>query len=178
MPVTSVFRVADLPQNRPTSFDIEPDAATLQGLADELQLSALRKLRFTGEIRAHGKTDWQLDGQLGATVVQPCVVTLDPVTTRIDTDVRRLYSAELSDPEGPEAEMPEDETVERLGSVIDAAAVMVEALALAVPLYPRKDGVALPEAVFTAPGKAALRDEDLRPFSALAALRDQMKKDQ
>ena len=176
MTVTTVFRVADLPQNRPTAFDIEPDAATLQGFADELGLSALRKLRFSGEITAQGKSDWVLSGRLGATVIQPCVVTLEPVTTRIDTDVRRIFSADFVELDRPETEIPEDETVEPLGAAIDAAAVMVESLALAVPLYPRKDNVEITDAVFTEPGKKALRDEDLRPFSALADLRKQMKK--
>ena len=36
--------------------------------------------------------------------------------------------------------MPEDDTIEKLGREIDLAAVMIEALSLALPLYPRADG--------------------------------------
>lgn len=171
----TAFRVADLPQNKATAFDLQPDAETRTRLADDLGLSALRKLSFTGQIKASGATDWELTGQLGATVVQPCVVTLEPVTTRIETPVRRLFLADLPEPEEEEVEMPEDDTQEQLGAEIDPATVMVEALSLALPLYPRKEGVELGQAVFTEPGKTALKDEDTRPFAGLAALRDQLK---
>lgn len=173
---STALRVADLPQNTATPFDLTPDATTLRSLAEELGLLALRKLRFSGEISAQGQRDWQLSGRLGATVVQPCSITLDPVTTRIDTDVRRTYVADLPEIEAEEAEMPADDTVDALGRVIDPAAVMAEALALALPLYPRKDGVSLDTNVFAEPGIAPMRDEDARPFAGLADLRDSLKK--
>ncbi len=174
MSETTAFRVADLPQNAPTEFDLRPGPETMRQLAEELGLSGLRKLRFAGRIAAHGARDWRLEAHLGATVVQPCVVTLDPVMTRIETDVTRLFLAEMPRPQGPETEMPEDDAIEPLGPEIDPAAVMAEALALALPLYPRKEGAELGEAVFAEPGKTPLRDEDARPFAALASLRDKL----
>ncbi len=177
MPDNTALRVADLPQNSPTAFDLRPDSATLAALADELGLLALRKLRFSGQINASGRKDWELTGKLGATVLQPCVITMEPVTTRIDTEVRRLYLADLPEIEAEEIEMPEDDNVEKLTSVIDPAAVMTEALALSLPLYPRKEGANLQEAVFAEPGQKPLTDEDVRPFAGLAKLRDALKKD-
>lgn len=174
---TDALRVADLPQTAPTLFDLAPGAEARAALARELGLSALRKLRFEGRITASGKRDWLLEGHLGATVVQPCVVTLEPVTTRIDTKVRRLFLARMPGTEADEVEMPEDDSAEALGAWIDPASVMAEALALALPLYPRKEDAELSEAVFTEPGKAPLRDEDTRPFAGLAGLRDALKKD-
>ena len=171
------FRVADLPQNRSTPFEICPDAAALGALAKELDLLDLRKLRFQGEIQAKGKRDWLLKARLGATVVQPCVVTLEPVTTRIDTQVQRLFLAEISLPEEAEVEMPEDDSVEQLGAEIDVATIMAESLALHLPQYPRKDGAELGEAVFTEPGQTPMRDEDTRPFAGLAALKDALDRD-
>ena len=115
---------------------------------------------------------WGLDGMLGATVVQTCVVTLEPVTTRVDQAIRRrflpgpgsgLRAAELVvDPD-------EDDEIEPLGERIDLGLVAIEALALALPAYPRKDGAVLP----TAPADAAGEDEP-KPFAALAALRGKM----
>ena len=177
MSQTPALRVADLPQNSPTPFDLTPNPAELKTLAQELGLSGLRKLRFSGTLRAQGKRDWMLVAQLGATVVQPCVVTLEPVTTRIDTPVQRLFLADLPETDAAEVEMPEDDTVEQLTATIDPAQIMIEALALALPLYPRKDGADLGEAVFAAPGTQAMRDEDARPFANLANLRDQLNKD-
>lgn len=172
---THALRVAELPQNAPTPFDLAPEADARAALAEALGLSALRKLRFTGQVQARGKRDWLLTGRLGATVVQPCVVTLEPVTTRIETEVRRLYLAEMPEVETTEVEMAEDDTIDELGAWIDPATVMEEALALALPQYPRKDDADLGEAVFTEPGKAPLRDEDTRPFAGLAGLRDALK---
>ena len=175
MTETHALRVAELPQNAATAFELTPDAEACAALAGTLGISALRKLRFAGQIRAHGKSDWLLEAHLGATVVQPCVVTLEPVTTRIDTQVRRLFLARMPEVETTEVEMTEDDNIEQLGTVIDPAAVMEEALALALPAYPRAKGADLGEAVFTEPGKAPLRDEDTRPFAGLAGLRDALK---
>ncbi|MDE4303705.1 DUF177 domain-containing protein [Phaeobacter gallaeciensis] len=174
---STAFRVADLPQNAPTPFDIRPDADALADLARDLEVNSLRKLRFEGEIRASGRRDWVLTATLGATVVQDCVVTLDPVTTRIDQKVRRQYMASYEEPEDAEAEMTEDETIEPLGSSIDPYEVMIEALTLAIPAYPRKEGQELGEAVFAEPGVKPMRDEDTRPFAALSALKEQLKGD-
>ncbi|MDV4144056.1 YceD family protein [Shimia sp. FJ5] len=173
------LRVADLPQNRVTRFDLAPTNERLNEIAEDLGLLGLRKLRFHGELRASGRTDWRLTAHLGATVDQPCVVTLEPVRTRIEADIERLFLKTLELPEeiDGEVEMPEDDTVEELGAEIDIETVMREALALNLPLYPRKDEAELGEAVFTEPGKDAMRDEDARPFAGLAALRDKLDGD-
>lgn len=169
------LRVADLAQNRPVPFELVPDEPTLAALAQELDLLALRKLRFTGTLRAQGKRDWALTGNLGATVVQPCVVTLDPVTTRIEAPVERIFLSDYIEPETAEIEMTEDERTEPLRAEIDLARILTEALALALPLYPRRDEASLGEAVFSGPGIAPMRNEDARPFAGLAGLRDSLK---
>ena len=169
------LRLADLPARKPTRFDLAPGPDDLAALAAELGLSGLRKLRFKGELRPDGRRDWRLEATLGATVVQPCVVTLDPVTTRIDEPVTRRYLAGMAEPEGEETEMPEDVSAEPLPEVVDIGAVMAEALALALPLYPRAEGAELGETVLTEPGKQALTDQDTKPFAGLAALRDKLQ---
>ncbi|MEL7126817.1 MAG: DUF177 domain-containing protein [Pseudomonadota bacterium] len=173
-PSAHALRVSDLPQNAETAFEIVPDAATLAELAQTLGLDGLRKLRLSGTVSGQGKADWVLQARLGATVVQPCGVTLAPVTTRIDTEVRRLYLRDYEEPEAPEVEMPEDETIEPLARWIDPEAVMIEALSLEIPEFPRASDAAMGEVVATEPGKQALRDADLKPFAGLAALKTQM----
>ena len=177
LPSDTALRVADLSQNAEVPFALRPDAAVLAEIAAALELSALRKLSFEGELRAIGKTDWRLTARLGATVVQACVVTLEPVTTRIDKTIERQFIADYADPEDPEAEMPEDETTEALGEWIDPAQVMKEALAIAVPDYPRKEGAELGQMVYAQPGTVAMTDEDARPFAGLADLKAQLEKD-
>jgi uncharacterized metal-binding protein YceD (DUF177 family) len=177
MTAKTAFRVADLTQNRPTPFDLRPDAAALRAISADLGLSGLRKLRFVGHIASQGRRDWVLQARLGATVVQPCVVTLAPVTTRIEAEIRRSFLDRWDAPDEFETEMPDDDNIEPLGTEIDPHAVMIESLTLAVPLYPRKDAAGLGKAVFTEPGRSALRDEDVKPFAGLADLRAALKRD-
>ncbi len=166
----SAFRVADLAQNKATPFEFRPGPDQLRALAGELDLLDLRKLSFSGQIEALGSRDWVLTGKLGATVVQPCVVTLDPVTTRIDTEVTRTYLAEMPEIEGDEVEMPEDDRVEALPATLDLSAVMAEALSLSLPLYPRVPGASFGQIDHAAPGTEALTDETAKPFAGLADL--------
>ncbi|MEY3003917.1 MAG: hypothetical protein RLZZ491_1093 [Pseudomonadota bacterium] len=166
--------LARLSRSGETRFAIEPEAPERAAMATALGLGALRKLRFAGQLIAEGRRDWRLEGQLGATVVQPCVVTAEPVTTRIDEPVLRRYLADLPEPEGDEIEMPEDDSAEPLPVSLDLMAVMTEALALALPLYPRAPGAELGEARFAAPGTPPLDDADARPLAGLAVLRDRL----
>lgn len=177
-PSGSALRVADLAQNASTAFEIVPDKDALSAMAEMLELTGLRKVRFAGEVRAQGQEDWLLTGTLGATVTQPCGVTLAPVVTRIDTPVRRVFLRDFAeDIDAPEVEMPEDDEVEKLGPWIDPDAVLIEALSLAVPDYPRAPDVSLGETVLTEPGKAPLTDEAVRPFAGLADLKAKLDKD-
>ena len=88
------LRVAALRNNQPTAFDLRPDEARRDALAAELGLLGLKKLRLAGEIRPEGRDAWRLEATIGATVTQPCVVTLAPVTTRIDEPVSRHWRPE------------------------------------------------------------------------------------
>jgi uncharacterized metal-binding protein YceD (DUF177 family) len=156
-------------------FSLLPDAAARQSAAESLGIEAVRKLRFEGVLEPVGRADWHLRATLGATVVQACVVTLDPVTTRIDTDVSRHYVADYAEPEGEEVEMPEDDTLEPLPDRLDLSNVMLEALALALPDYPRAEGAELGEANFAQPGVTPMTDDEAKPLAGLAALRDRMR---
>lgn len=170
--------VATLERRRGARFALEPDAEARAALAGRLGIEAVRKLSFAGSVMPEGRDDWRLEARLGATVVQPCGVTLAPVTTRIEEDVMRRFLAHPPvPPEGGEVEMPEDETEEPLGEAIDLRAVMEEALALALPPFPRAEGAELGEARFTEPGRTPLRDDDVKPLAGLKALRDSLDGD-
>ncbi len=167
-------RLAELSNRKPYRFALEPDAAARADLSETLGILGLRKLRFEGAIAPLGSRDWRLEAHLGATVQQACVATLAPVTTRIEEEVERSYLDHVELPQGDEVEMPEDDTVDPLPEVLDLGEVMTEALALALPPYPRAEG-AQGGGVFTEPGKAAMTDEDARPFAGLSALRESLE---
>lgn len=173
--------VSSLSQNKPTRFALVPSESERRALADVLDIPALKKLRFEGQITPEGKRGFALSAQLGATVTQDCVITLAPVTTRIDEPyaLRFVPPAQMdryaaTSREGDEMEMPEDETLEELGDVIDLNAVMQEALALSLPAYPRVEGTELSESTFAEAGIAPLQDADLKPLAGLAALKAKM----
>ncbi|KPN63127.1 Uncharacterized metal-binding protein YceD, DUF177 family [Aliiroseovarius crassostreae] len=172
---THPIRVADLSPNEATAFEIIPSEAQCRAIAADIGVPALRKIRFTGTLAPMGKRDWKMQARLGATVTQDCVVTLAPVTTRIEDEVSRHWIAGLvTAPEGDEVEMPDDVTQEPLGTEIDLGEVLIEALALALPLYPRAEGAALEAQNFTEPGITPMTDEAARPFAGLAGLRDKL----
>ena len=164
-------RLADLEGRKDHQFQITPSATARAEIAAELDISGVKKLRFEGRLMPLGRKDWRLEAKIGATVVQPCVVTLEPVTTRIDEAVTRNYVADMAEPEPGEVEMPEDDETDPLPAVLDLAEVMIEALALALPHFPRAQNVSLGSIQVTEPGKAAMSDEDARPFAGLASLR-------
>ena len=174
----TVIDLAALSARRPARFDLTADAAMRGAIARALGLVELRKLRFAGQIAPDGDRDWQLTGNLGATAVQPCVVTLDPVTTRIDTPVIRHYVAGLRLDDGPvETEMPEDDSQEPLSDRIDLLPLIQEALALALPDYPRSDAAGSGSHRAAPPGAEPLEDEDTRPFAGLAGLKARLEGD-
>ena len=175
-PSASALRVADL-ATKPKHFRLAPGRAALEAIALQLGLVALRKLTFEGSLKPAGKRDWHLDATLGATVDQTCTVTLAPVRTRIDQPVARRFAADYTVADAPESEMPEDDSIEALGTWIDPEAIMIEALSLAIPDYPRAPDAAFEGTQVADAGVAPLTDEALRPFAGLAELRDKLQSD-
>ncbi|WP_323036849.1 DUF177 domain-containing protein [Pararhodobacter sp.] len=167
--LTLSLRVADLPNRVGITFRMMPDAKSRAKLAEQLGVRKLRKLLFAGSLRPEGRHDWRLEGMLGATAVQDCVITSDPVTTRIDETVVRRYIRQLPAIEDVEVEIPEDDSIEQLPPIIELGEVLIEALALALPDYPRVEGATLDAEAL---GLDTQDPERRNPFAALAALKD------
>ncbi len=174
--LTYQLRTGALSSRKPTRFALTPDAATRAALAAELGLLTLKHLAFKGEVRPIGARDFLLEARLEATVVQACGLSLVPVETKIAEDVVRRYVADWVEPEGEEAEMPEDDTSDPMPEVIDAGSVATEALSLALPLYPRAKRAEWKPMAAAPEGIEPLKDEDLKPFAGLAALKDRLGK--
>lgn len=169
------FRTAGLSARKPTRFAFRPNAAERADIAAELGLIELPALSLLGEVRPQGRSDFVLEAQLEAKAVQPCSVTLAPVPCTLAEPVRRRYEADFHAPETEEAEMVDDE-VDPLPEILDLREIATEALALALPLYPRAPGAELQDANFAAPGVAPLSDADLKPFAGLQSLAEKLKK--
>ena len=170
LPVSMPLRTATLAGRKPVRFDLRPDAAQRGALALLLGISAIPALRLQGEVRLLGRSDLVLEAHLDATVIQPCVISLAPVTTKIAALVLRRYLRDYAQPAEEEAEMPEDDSAEPLPDSIDPGAVMTEALALALPDYPRVPGAVYGGVAVAPPGVMPLGEADLKPFAGLADL--------
>ena len=166
----SQFRTGSLSPRKPTRFSYRPDAQERAALAQDLELLALYALDLTGEIRPDGRDELVLEAKLVARADQACSITLVRVPATIDEPVLRRYVAGLTMPDGEEIEMPDDDSVEPLPEIIDLAEIAAEALALALPLYPRAPGAELGQAIHAGDGVAPLADADLKPFAGLQGL--------
>lgn len=171
----AVIAVDRLERSEPVAIDLRPEPEVVDTMIREFALAALDDLAFSGELAPHGARGWRLTGRLSAKVEQSCVVTLEPVITRIDDAVDRTWlpaadidpEEEVLDPDGPDAPEP-------LGETIDLIAVIHEALALAIDPYPRARGAELKTRVFGPSGTEPMTDEAARPFAQLAALRGRL----
>lgn len=170
-----IVKVSNLRNTANHSFHETASEAELVNLAKLYDVVSVRKMRFEGEIAPFEDDGWVLEGKLGASISQKCVITLEPVRTRIDIDVRRVF---VPMPDQEEAEISldvaDDDETEPLGREIDLGLLAIEALALTIPEYPRIEGAALPEVNFAAPGVAPISDEDAKPFAGLAALKEKL----
>ena len=173
---------------------VEEISATPQertALARRFGLLGFDLLRATAQIEpadgAHGAAGergaglLRLGGHLSAEVSQACVVTLEPVASRVEVDFNLLYSLEPGPapaPEGvaaaevvvdPEAEDPP----EPLGpGGLDLGEAVAQQLALALNPYPRAPGAALAPALSEVPGGPAAAEAGPRAgFAALEALK-------
>jgi uncharacterized metal-binding protein YceD (DUF177 family) len=166
----TAWRPAEIGARKGVAFDLSPDAGLRADLARDLGILSVDALRFSGRITPEGRSDFRLEGDLKAEVEQACVVTLDPVPARIEERVVRRFLAEMPVPDEDESEIPEDDTAEPLGSVIDLTDVVREALALALPPYPRSSRAPAGDAAFGPDGQREDPDSVTKPFADLAKL--------
>ena len=149
--------------------ELEPDEATRQAVASVADVVALPSLKATFDLTRHGAEGLRVEGRVLATVVQNCVVTLEPIESKIDEAVHVVFQPEPGEQPGP----PPDDEIHALdtkdppetlvGGAVDLGSLATEFLILGIDPYPRKD-----DAVFDAPPAG---DPASHPFAALAALK-------
>lgn len=171
-----IIKVRSLTPNGEHEFAEIPTLEEMTAMAEMLDAISIRKMRFTGVLSPLGEDGWMLAGNLGATVTQRCVITLEPVRVRIDIDVTRKFIPGLIDEDTEEEiEVPDDDEIEPLLAEIDLGQVAIESLALALPEYPKRDGASLEDTSFTAPEATPMTDEEVKPFAGLAALKQKLE---
>ena len=151
--------------------EIVPDEAERAVLAEKLGVSSVDRL----EVRLHAvkfRGGMRVTGRLAGAVTQPSVVTLEPIVQEIAEPIDRVFlpGGEKEYAVSANAEIFVDLSGEDIpdhfeGNEADLTALIVETLALAVDLYPRREGESLDE--------LGLKPdvEETSPFAALKALK-------
>src|SRR5689334_2814736 len=161
LPVT----VAAVPETG-QRLDLVADGAARDAIARMAGLAALPRLEAEFDLTRQGADGLRAVGRVSATVVQNCVVTLEPIQSEIDEAVDLVFLPDVAPPtEAVDVQVLEtDDPPETIrDGVIDLGAVATEFLVLGLDPYPRK-----PDAVFDAP---PVGDPASHPFAALAALK-------
>lgn len=147
-----------------------------RALAKRFGLVAIESLSASLELRRIGGGQTiRVQGRFAAKVVETCVVSLEPMKSRIEEDFSLLYAPQAE--VGPQEHVIEiDETTAAddiiepvVDGQIDIGEAVAQQLALALNPYPRKPGVTLDD-VIGPQGEGETGDAAHRPFAALARL--------
>lgn len=140
-----------------------------QAIAGALGLLALNRLSARYRIEAISGGAYWLSGKISADVDQACVVTLEPVSARIEElfDVEFWPHLEAGDnhEEASVLDAPEVEKFEH--GIIPAGRIIFETLAASLDPYPRREGVE-----FNWQDPQATEPEKASPFAVLSKLKD------
>jgi uncharacterized metal-binding protein YceD (DUF177 family) len=141
--------------------EIAATAAERAALARRFSLLALDRLEARVGLQRLAGGLIRLDAKLSVDVVQECVVTLEPVPSRIEDSFTLLYGAAAD--EASEITLSgEAELVEPLaGNTVDIGEAVAQQLSLALDPFPRAPGV-------EAPASPAADSKAESPFAALA----------
>ncbi|WP_321503243.1 DUF177 domain-containing protein [Breoghania sp.] len=161
------------------AFDRVADADEREALRENCGLITVSRMEAHFTVKPWRKTGYSVIGRVTADVEQACVVSLEPVSQRVDEEVSvkfvPLREAEkwvqAPDEDGEivvdvEADDPPDFFE---GNAIDLGALAAEYFALGLDPYPRAPGVSF-EAALEA--EEAGQDDRRKPF---AGLKDMMK---
>jgi len=146
--------------------DLVADEKAREAIAKIANLNALPRLEADFDLTRHGSGGLHVSGRVAATVVQTCVVTLEPVESVIEESVDLVFQPEAAanDASSGDHTLEAEDPPEALhDGVVDLGVVATEFLLLGIDPYPRKAGVA-----FAPP---AVEKGGNYPFAALAALR-------
>ncbi len=120
---------------RPVTLDA--DAAARAALTKRLGLLDLEKLDARLTLKPSGSRKVKVTGTVSARVVQPCVVSLEPVTTEIEAEIAlRLVPEEEVTADAGLLE-DEDDVQPYDGDTVDLGEIVTQTLSLHLPDFPR-----------------------------------------
>src|SRR4051794_40289795 len=149
----------------------EATAEERQELAEALGILGLSRLLVRYRLSAIAGDAYRLAGDISADVEQACIVSLEPVTGRIDTEFGTEFHPMAGEPEsGAELSVLDAIEIEPLeNGIIPVGRIVYETLSSSLDPYPRRK-----DATFSWQDPRAEQGEKASPFAALAALKDKL----
>jgi hypothetical protein len=159
------------PEGRDLSVEVAADER--EALAAQLGITAVERLRV-GLHAERFSGGFRVTGTLVARIVQPSVVSMDPVTQDIEESVDRVFlpggEKPFASAAGAEVfvDLEGDDLPDHFeGPEADLSDLIIETLALAIDPYPRMEGESLADL-----GIADISGEPASPFDKLKALKE------
>lgn len=143
-----ILEVEELEEGETGTRHIDADAAEREALARRFDLVTLDRLNADIEFVRQGRII-ALSGRVEADYEQTCVVTLEPVRTRLREAFAARFDPDLEADVADASELSPDEILDEedalplVGSAIDLGELVAETLGLAIEPYPRKEGSAI-----------------------------------
>lgn len=179
-PFSFLVKVGHVSSN-PVSITLEADEKEREGLAKIWKIVSVKSLKAEIRTSRWKRDGLRISGQFVGELVQDCVVSLKPISTKIEDEFvahfvpdtsklarqDNLQNGELIiDVEGPD--IPDTFS----GNTIDIAVVVSEFAAMAIDPYPRDPDAEIDEKFQSRSG-----DDDKVPsaFAALAAIKSELK---
>lgn len=154
-------------------FDLNAAPDELARAAEELGVDAVCSISVEGRL-SRRRDIVRLSAKVRAVVVQTCVVSLEPVESIIETDLKRSFgTVEAENTEIDIDPLSEDPPEPLENGAVPVGNCIIEQILLEIDPYPRKQGLDFVDIVEeeeddTGSGKPA------SPFAALATLKDKL----
>ena len=150
-------------------IDIEADIDERRRIAGRFGLIAVDRLLATFAVRREA-AGVIATGTVTASVTQACSATGQPIEASVDEQVSLRFVDDVTETDG-EIELSDDalDTLPIENGAIDLGEAAAETMALALDPFPRAPGT---DETLRAAG--VIGEEEVRPFSAFAALKKQL----
>lgn len=150
---------------RPRTHTIEPTAEEIPALAKRLGVSRLTNISASLTVtRKRGAV--RVEGQVTADVEQLCVVTLEPLQSKVSEPIEETYMEVREDEHAVEIDVDPDSPEPLEGDELDIGELAAQYLALAIDPHPRAPGADL--AALEVPEESKI--DPTHPFAALRNL--------
>ncbi len=139
----AILRVDKLPQGG-KELVINADEGQLKAIADLMQIERVNN--FTAKLLITPiREGFIVNGKLQATITQLSIISLEPITQKIDENLKRLFLFGQEETQKDSSEIfidieSDDLPDYYLGKEVDFSDFLLEILALAIDPFPKKEG--------------------------------------